>query len=80
MNFPMKFSALLFGFAVSVAGLPDLAGLLVLGFLEVFFAPVTDGGSLKVGALNVFILRLTSAESLPFLTGSSRKMESNEAI
>ena len=78
MNFPMKFSALLLGFAV-VACPSDLDGLFVFGFL-VFFAPVTDGGSLNVGALNVFIERFTSAESLPFFTGSSFKMESNEAI
>ena len=56
-----------------------LGGLLSPDLRLVLF-PVTDGGSLNVGALNAFILRLTSAVSLPFLTGSSFKMESSEAM
>ena len=80
MNLPMKFSALLLGLGASGAALPGLAILPKFDFLEVLLEPVTEGGSLNTGALNVFILRLTSAESLPFLTGSSLKMESSEAI
>ena len=80
VNLPTKFSALLLGLAGSATCLTDLPCFSDFGLWLVLFAPVTDGGSLNVGALNAFILRFTSAVSLPFLTGSSAKIESNEAI